>query len=341
LAVVAFVAWDSLRGMTPAHAGSTPGDRLKPVHAHIASGTCGALAVALGVAYAKLPHSAHALTMILLAISAACLVAIAAYCEVAARFARAWLGPWPAVAGAAPVLISGTAAMSFLLYPMIYPQTRSSGPPPPPLPPSAPFSITPGWGVYAPSSGSGLSDLAMVGQYEAGVGLQPINWLVHVTLANNRSAPTTIIGLTATAAKIPAPGGPPEWQRFCNVTLHQQRLFRIYPSLRDTTEYSTADALDGRLVDQPIPAHGTVSGWLAWYCPGHNCGTFAKLTVQEANGQLTQTELFPLSSTAANLHDPFPSPVADHVDLTTQPLAIVDNCVRPETGGLMVLLPHN
>jgi len=229
--------------------------------------------------------------------------------------------------------------LSFMLYPMIYPQPPPNSPAP--LPPPKPFSITPGWGIYAPSSGSGLSDLAMVGQYEAGVGLQPINWLVHVTLANNRPVPTKIIGIWGSAAKFAKPGGPPQWQQLCSVTLHRQRLFWLYPSLRDTTEYSTADSLDARLVDQTIAAHGSVSGWLAWYCSGGDCGTEAKLTIREANGEVSETESFPLSSTAANLHDPLPDPVADHIDLTGWRLAIVSNCERPGTSGLMVLMPHN
>lgn len=275
LAVVAFIAWDGLRGVprAPARPGLAATGAANPApqraqftrgRARIVAGSCGVLVVATAVACARLIHEGRLLIVILLAVSAVCVGGIAAYYELAARVARYRRGHWPAAAFAAPALISCTAAVSFMLYPMLYPQPPAKPPPPlpPPLPPSRPFSITPGWGIYAPSSRSGLSDLAMVGQYAAGVGLQPINWLVHVTLANNRPIPTTIIGLWATAAKFVAPGGPPQWQQFCNVTLHQQRLFQLYPSLRDTTEYSTAESLDGRLVDQTIPAHGTCpDGW--------------------------------------------------------------------------------
>ena len=350
LAAVAFIAWDSLRGMPQAHAasgpvatgvadGAAPPGPIARLHAHGVAGTCGVLILALALACDRFAPDRRFLIVGLLAVSATCLACIAAYYELTARRARFWRGHWPAVGLAAPALVAGTAAVSFVLYPMIYPQPRAV--PPAPLPPSRPFSITPGWGVYAPSGGSGLSDLAMIGQYEAGVGIQPINWLVHVSVANNRSVPTTIMGIWASAAKFPSSGGAPQWQQFCNVTSHLQRLFRLYPSLSDATEYSTVDALDAHLVDQSIPAHGSVSGWLAWYCPARDCGTQAKLTIREANGEVSDTGLFPLSSTAANLHDALPDPLADHVDLTTMPLALVDSCERPGTSGLMVLMPHN
>jgi hypothetical protein len=190
---------------------------------------------------------------------------------------------------------------------------------------------------------TGLSDLVAVGAFRGGLALHPINWLVHITLANNRSAPTTIIGLWAETMR---PTGTVnnikiQWDELRNVPLRRERLFHIAAGLAKADELSAQDALESHLIDQTIPPSGTVSGWAAWFCPDSACGGTAKLIIQESNGERSETNPFPFSSTTANLEDWIPEPLGIAVDLTQPRIPIGSTCDRPGTTGLMFLVPHN
>src|ERR1039458_6760713 len=94
---------------------------------------CGVIGVAIIFAYERFVHDNLPL-VVLLASSGVFVAAVAAYYELSIKVPAIWKGHIPGILLAVVPLIGCPAALTIVMYPLLYPAPPAPAPPPPPPP---------------------------------------------------------------------------------------------------------------------------------------------------------------------------------------------------------------